>query len=349
VKTSELISLAGRLIRAKVMGRRIPFQMHIRVIDRCNLRCSYCFGDYPVRDLPPPGTGRLLDLIDGLAHLGTKRVTLTGGEPLLRDDIREVVGRARSHRIEVSLTTNGILIDRFPELPSELSQLTVSLDGSREAHDAFRGDGSWEAAVHAVEVARKAGAAVQLLATVTRLSAPGLRDVFEIAERFDCSVTFDLVAPRYQPDGSLAPRPESPGDEKIRDLLDSLIRENNPRGVFSASVLEYLRRWPDGYARYRLFHSEVPPRFKPLPCSAGRFFAIIETDGGLYPCCRIGPQYDAPNVYELGVEEAWRRMPPHDCAACVQVGSNMFNAFFAPDIPTCLHLLRIQKMGREKR
>lgn len=329
-----------RFLWARFTGKRMPVQVHVRVIDKCNLRCSYCFGDYPARGIEPPTTQQLFDVLDGLGRLGTKRVTLTGGEPLLREDIHEVVLRARRNRIEPSLTTNGILIDRHRDLLKNLGQLTVSLDGEKEVHDTYRGEGSWEAAVHAVEVAREAGAPVQLLATVNRLSTTGLRDLFEVADHYNCQVTFDLAAPRYNEDGTVTVRPEAASDEKIRALLDSLIERDYPRAVFSPEVLKYLRSWPDSYAAYRLFQKELPAGFRPIPCTAGRFFAIIETDGAIYPCCRTGSEYSAPNVYQLGVEEAWRQMPPHDCAACVQVGANMFNALFALQPATLMHFLR---------
>lgn len=335
----DLLKLAYRFLRAKVSSGRFPVQMHIRVIDRCNLRCKYCFGDYPMRNLPAPSTAQLFDVLDGLGRMGTVRVTLTGGEALLREDIQEVVRRARMNRIEPSLTTNGILIDRHLGMLEELNQLTVSLDGDRKIHDTFRGKDSWDAAIHAVEVARSVGTPVQLLCTVSRLTSKRLEDVCAIADKYDCSVTFDLMAPLYDREGKWEVREEAAADEDIRRLLQSLIRKKHPQSVFSARVLRYVRDWPFPYERYRLFQSQLPPKFKPIPCAAGRFFAIVETDGSLYPCCRTGPEYSPPNVYQLGIEEAWKRMPSHQCAACIQIGGNMFSSIFALDPGTLFHYL----------
>lgn len=341
MKAKNILKLPGRLIWAKLTSYRVPLQMHIRVIDRCNLRCKYCFGDYPVRNLPSPTTDQLLKVMDGLKRLGTLRVTLTGGEPLLRDDMHEIVRRARANNIEPSLTTNGALIDHHPELLKDLAQLTVSIDGGQAIHDANRGEGSWEKAIYAVQKGRAAGTPVQLLCTVTKLSTAGLKDVFEIADRYDCAVTFDLVAPLYQSDGTMSVRPQARSDREIQALLDSLLVLHHPRAVFSPAVLRYIRSWPVSYETYRLFRDQIPEGFKPIPCAAGRFFAIIETNGNLLPCCRIGPEYSPPNVYELGVEEAWRLLPAHDCAACIQVGGNMFNSIFALQPSTVFNFLRL--------
>lgn len=339
MNVKDLIGLVPRFFLAKMSGGRIPIQMHIRVIDRCNLRCRYCFGDYPVRNLPAPSTDQLFEVLDGLGRMGTIRVTLTGGEPLLRNDIVEVVRRARRNRIEPSLTTNGLLIDRHPKLLKYLNQLTVSLDGGREVHDSYRGKGSWDAAIHAIEVARAAGTPVQLLCTVSRMTTDGLADVYAVADKYNCGVTFDLMAPLYSKTGTWEIRKEAASDEKIRHLLDALIKNPHRNAVFSSSVLRYVRNWPFDYRKYRVFRSQLPPGFKPIPCAAGRFFGIVETDGSLYPCCRTGSEYKPPNVYELGIEEAWERMPSHNCAACIQIGGNMFNSIFALNPATLLHYM----------
>jgi len=331
---------ALRLLGAKLRGGRFPLQAHVRVIDSCNLRCAYCFGDYPVRGTPPPSTKQLSDLMDGLGRLGTIRITLTGGEPLLRDDIVEVTARAVERGMGVSLTSNGILMEKRLDLLPLLDQLTVSLDGDRSVHDANRGEGSWGKAVHAIELAREKGTPVQLLCTVNRETTVGLRDVFHLADRYECSVTFDILAPLYGASGGMTPREQAASDERIREIIAGISRENQHRLVLSKSVLKYIKSWPFGYARYRVLSPEIPGDFKPIPCSAGRFFAIVETDGSLYPCCRIDQAYPAPNAYRLGIEEAWRRMPPHNCAACCSAGFSMFNALMAWEPGSIFHLLK---------
>lgn len=334
---NDFFYLAARYVISRLRHDRFPVQMHIRVIDRCNLHCKYCFGDYPVRNIPAPTKDQLFDLLDGLGKMGTRRVTLTGGEPLLRDDIVEIVLRARRNRIEPSLTTNGLLIDRHQDVLKYLNLLTVSVDGNRKTHDTFRGEGSWDGAIHAVALARSLGTPVQLLCTVSRITSSGLEDVYKIAERYNCGVTFDLMAPLYNTDETWEIRDEAASDKQIRNLLGSLIKNFNPRSVFSSQVLRYILNWPFDYERYRIFRGQVPGNFKPIQCAAGRYFGIVETNGDLYPCCRIGSEYSPTNVYQLGIEEAWRRMSPHNCAACIQIGSNMFNFIFALRPATLYH------------
>ena len=119
--------------------RKRPLRsLRVSVTDRCNLRCHYCMPelDYiwlPRKDLLTfEETSRLVALF---TRVGVERVRLTGGEPLLRKDLPQLVGmltRNESLR-EVALTTNGVLLaDQAPALKrAGLSRVTVSLDTLR--------------------------------------------------------------------------------------------------------------------------------------------------------------------------------------------------------------------------
>jgi MoaA/NifB/PqqE/SkfB family radical SAM enzyme len=342
MKASQHIRAGLRLLGAKLRGGRFPLQAHIRVIDSCNLRCLYCFGDYPVRNLPPPSTSQLVGLIAGLKRLGTARITLTGGEPTLREDIVEIARRANRSGIAVSLTTNGSLLPEKAELLRSLDQLTVSLDGDEEVHDANRGRGSHRKALAAIELARSRDVSVQLLCTINRLTRTGLTDVFDCARRYGCSVTFDLLAPLYGPGGALAPREQAAADERIREIIRGIRSGDLRRLVLSRPVINYILNWPVSYSSYYIRRADLPGGFKPIPCSAGRYFAMVETDGSLYPCCRIAQDYEAPNVYRVGVETAWKNMKPHGCAACCSAGFSMFNSLMALEPGSLGRLLGIR-------
>ena len=75
------------LIRDRLSGGRTPLVVVLNVTFRCNLKCGYCYGQYFNRDDKDFTTQELSDLIDGLGKLGTRSITLGGGEPLIREDI----------------------------------------------------------------------------------------------------------------------------------------------------------------------------------------------------------------------------------------------------------------------
>jgi len=115
-------------------GRRIDY-LRISITDRCNLRCVYCL---PASGVPwKPRTEMLayeeiVRVVEAAARLGIRKVRLTGGEPLVRPDVTWIVQEiARVPGIdEVSLTTNGILLERLaaPLARAGLSRVNVSLD-----------------------------------------------------------------------------------------------------------------------------------------------------------------------------------------------------------------------------
>ncbi|MGZ4346945.1 MAG: GTP 3',8-cyclase MoaA [Gaiellaceae bacterium] len=115
-------------------GREIK-SVRISVTDKCNFRCTYCM---PAEGLEWLGREEILSfeeiarLVGVLARLGVDEVRLTGGEPLIRRDLPTLVGMLAAIEgvRDLSLTTNGVLLDRFagPLVEAGLQRLNVSLD-----------------------------------------------------------------------------------------------------------------------------------------------------------------------------------------------------------------------------
>jgi GTP 3',8-cyclase len=116
-------------------GRR-AIDMRLSVIDKCNLRCTYCM---PADGLPwlakdelmtVAEIGRLVDI--AVHRLGVRELRLTGGEPLVRRDLEDIIARIRTAHpdLPLSLTTNGVGLDRRAEglRAAGLNRINVSLD-----------------------------------------------------------------------------------------------------------------------------------------------------------------------------------------------------------------------------
>src|SRR6056297_366642 len=115
-------------------NRNITY-LRISVTDRCNLRCIYCMPEDGVRLLPKKEILSLEEIAEVVkvgAELGIKKVRLTGGEPLVRKGIVNLVQMLQ--RIEgieeISMTTNGILLPKFAEplKKAGLNRVNISLD-----------------------------------------------------------------------------------------------------------------------------------------------------------------------------------------------------------------------------
>ncbi|MBZ4219811.1 MAG: GTP 3',8-cyclase MoaA [Chlorobium sp.] len=115
--------------------------VRIAVTSRCNLRCSYCMreGHEERADRKSDlGQQELFSIIEVLAALGVKKIRFTGGEPLLRRDIVALVRKAKNTPgiKTVSLTTNGLLLDRF--LPSLIDAGLDTINFSIDSLDSLR-------------------------------------------------------------------------------------------------------------------------------------------------------------------------------------------------------------------
>lgn len=123
--TSELIDSFGRVHK----------DLRVSLTDKCNLRCTYCMPAEGVEWLPSQhilNTNELNKLIKILCDLGITEIRLTGGEPLLRPDILEIIENISKieSKPEISLTTNGIRLAPIAQqlFDAGLKRINISLD-----------------------------------------------------------------------------------------------------------------------------------------------------------------------------------------------------------------------------
>jgi cyclic pyranopterin phosphate synthase len=115
-------------------GRRLTY-LRVSVTDRCNLRCTYCLPadmEFPFGDRAFLSPAEMEILVGALVRLGIRRVRLTGGEPLVRKDILEIVRRLKAlpGLEDLALSTNGTELARLaPELKAAgLDRVNISVD-----------------------------------------------------------------------------------------------------------------------------------------------------------------------------------------------------------------------------
>ncbi len=154
---------------------------------RCNLRCMHCYSHS--RDQAYRGELTLAEgfaLVDDLAGFGVPVILFSGGEPLMRPDILELIAYARGKGVRAVLSTNGTLIN--PDLAARLrdvglSYVGISLDGLRKTNDCFRGvSGAFELALGGIRTCLEAGIKVGLRFTVSQRTAADIGPVFDLVE-----------------------------------------------------------------------------------------------------------------------------------------------------------------------
>ena len=114
-------------------GRKIEY-LRISVTDRCDLRCSYCMSE-DVEFLPRQDIlsfEEILRLVTSFAQLGVSKIRITGGEPLMRKKLPDLIASIKAVEgiEEVLMTTNGTLLTQYakPLFEAGLSRLNISLD-----------------------------------------------------------------------------------------------------------------------------------------------------------------------------------------------------------------------------
>jgi len=153
----------------------------------CNLACRHCRAEAHLDPFPGELTNQeSLTLIDQIAELGRPILIFTGGEPLLRQDIFELVSYAHSQGLRCVMAPNGTLVtnDKARQMrESGIQRASISIDGPDPAsHDAFRGvPGAFSAALGGIESLKQAGLPFQINTTVSRFNLDRFRDIFNLA------------------------------------------------------------------------------------------------------------------------------------------------------------------------
>jgi len=157
------------------------------VTRRCNLHCAHCYTDSFDRDYEGElTTDEAKRVVDDLAAFGAPVILFTGGEPLLRPDLPELVAHTQGRGIRIVISTNGtLLIHAVAQELKELgvSYVGVSIDGPAPVHDRFRGKlGAFEEALQGIRNCQEVGLRVGLRVTLTQFSYPYLDEIFDLLE-----------------------------------------------------------------------------------------------------------------------------------------------------------------------
>ena len=266
-----------------------PLATHIEVVAACNLTCTHCFAG----TLPRKSTLRLdeIDRLFGeLARLGSYRVGLTGGEPLLRKDILDVLDSATGHGLHPCLTTNGLLLDEClaRELGKrELVWLNVSLEGATAAtNDPIRGVGTFDAVVAKLRALGKLFR-FTLAFTITKPSAGEAEACATLARELGAHTA--VFRPLY-PVGVARQHPELvPSYDDYAGAIASLAGDLSSVDPFGPTA----RR------------DTQATTYTGQGCGAANLVASVSASGDVNPCSFLGTAFDAGNIRTRPFAEIW--------------------------------------------
>jgi radical SAM protein with 4Fe4S-binding SPASM domain len=272
-----------------------PLAVHLEVIAACNLTCSHCFAGRLPRNHQPLTLPEMDGLFADLARLGSFRLGLTGGEPLLRKDLFDVLDAATGRGLHPCLTTNGLLVTE--QTARELGRrplvwLNVSLEGpSAESNDAVRGAGTFAAVMEKLKLLGR-HARFTLAFTVMRTNAHLVKECAELAYRVGAHTA--VFRPLY-PAGVALDHPElMPTFAQYTAALRDLTGMDSP-----GSDLRALDPFgPETRGRPQIHTSPT--------CGAGQHVCSISVQGDVSPCSFLGTTFNTGNIRETPFEVIWR-------------------------------------------
>lgn len=316
-RASTLTPMARRAVReitADDLRQARPIYVVWEITMKCDQPCAHCGSRAGRARNAELSTEELLEVARSLTRLGTREVTVIGGEAYLRPDCAQIIEALADEGIRVSMQTGGraFTVDRAKAFKSAgLSSLGVSIDGLAGSHDRLRGNlGSWSAGMKALENARDAGLVVTANTQVNKLNLHELRKLSEELRRRSVQVwQVQLTGPL----GRAADRPEwllDPWD--VVTLVDTL----------AAIQLEHHAKWDGKGIPFNVFANnnvgyfgphEQTIRSRPLGveahwagCPAGIHVLGIESDGTVKACPTLPTDpYGGGNVRTMTLEQIW--------------------------------------------
>ncbi|MFA5411393.1 MAG: radical SAM protein [Candidatus Omnitrophota bacterium] len=271
-----------------------PFIVQWLATRKCNFNCGHCGTDASREASGELSTQEIFRAIDGLSKLGCKYLSVTGGEPLLREDLFEVFRYANSKEIRPSLVTNGFATEDFlTQLKkAKLYSASVSIDGYRSQHDRIRSKkGSYKRCMQSLEIYRRLKIPVIQVTTVV------LKDNIEeipliISDAFKRGATryrLQLIISEGRAKGQETP-PQAVA--KALNIIYSCRRKG--LNVFPADNFGYLGKW------------DSILRGPPFLCGCGWWTFTIMQNGIIMGCPVIDrPELNEGRLQEKDIEEIW--------------------------------------------
>ncbi len=174
---------------AKILGKHVPLVISWNTTLKCNLKCPHCYVNATSGDLNDElSTKDAHKLIDQISDVSRPMLILSGGEPLLRKDVFDLIQYGTSKGLRMAMGSNGWLIDdsMAKKLKTAgIKTVSISLDSSiPENHDAFRGvRGSWKKAISAIKALRANNVLVQVNTTVTQENYHEIEEIMSLVEK----------------------------------------------------------------------------------------------------------------------------------------------------------------------
>ncbi len=296
---------------------KTPRSVSVTVTNRCNLRCTYCSHFESAGDvhgeLP---TEEWLRFINELGRCAVIRITLSGGDPFIREDLQQLAQGIVRNRMRFTILSNGTLITdhsaAFIASTARCDGVQVSIDGSGPAtHDANRGKGSFVRAIAAIECLQKHRVAVYARITINRQNVLDLEaTAFLLLEELGLpgfstnSVAYMGCARQYAEQVMLTTEERCLAMETLLELN----KKYGGRISATAGPLAEAERWLAMEQMRRERRENVPGGGCLSSCGGVTYNIAVRADGVMVPCAQLS-HIELGRINEDDLGEVWRNHP----------------------------------------
>jgi AdoMet-dependent heme synthase len=287
---------------AAVSDRFIPLVVSWNLTRKCNLKCSHCYINATSKELDGElNTEESKRLIDQIAEVSRPLLILSGGEPLLRKDVYELIRYGTQKGLRMGLGSNGGLIDAKAAhdlKEAGIKTVSISLDSNvPRQHDEFRGvKGSWDNAVAAIKALKENGILVQVNTTLTQQNYGQIDDVMTLAEQLGVE-NFHLFF--LVPTGRGA---------KIADISPAMYEDMITK-TFAKTAKHRLNVRPSCAPQFMRIAQGMGLDMRQWirGCIAGMYYCRVYPNGDVTPCPYLPVKLG--NVRETTFKDIWFNSP----------------------------------------
>ena len=296
-----------RYLSSRDRSSFVPVHAVWEITLACDLKCHHCGSRAGKRREEELTTDECLDLVRQLARMGTREITLIGGEAYLRRDWLQIIREIRDQGMDCTMQSGGLNLtaDRIKSaVDAGLQALGVSIDGLRETHDKLRGvKGSFDAAFKALHLIKKQGITSSVNTQITSLVIPQLRELMDLfidagATSWQVQLTVAMGRAADHPELLLQPYELL----ELMPLLAELYSEGADREflLLPGNNIGYFGPYES------VWRGSGDDRIYWTSCNAGQNTLGIEADGTIKGCPSLATSsYSGGNIRDLSFEQIW--------------------------------------------
>lgn len=299
----------------KVM--KTPRSLDLAITNRCNLRCTYCShfssaGDVS-RDLAKE---EWFQFFKELNRCAVMDVTLEGGEPFCREDLKELIQEIVRDRLRFSILSNGTLITdemaAFLTSTGRCDRVQVSIDGSIPmTHDAFRGKGNFRKAIDGIKTLQKNGVPVDVRVTIHRKNVRDLENVAKLLLQEIGLPSFSTNAASFM--GLCrhnAEQVQLTVEERslTMETLLKLRKKYNGHISASAGPLAEGLKWLEMEKARRENQERIPGGGYLTGCGGPLSKLAVRSDGIIVPCSQMS-HIELSRINKDDLQQVWQNHP----------------------------------------